>query len=229
MTSKNSGLAQLWVLVGLVVMAVALPVASLLVSTNQDNRNKATYNCSEVTNPTNWKQPCAYGWSCDTRTGTWVCVPSGATSVPLLPTVTKVLPTPTVPLKCAYLGLYFGCETLDERKSCTSNFGVAGYKVCELRSDGCLYWTSDCIQPYLSPTPTFTPMPSRTPTLMPTRVPVPSSSIKPTISAKCLYLGAYWGCNSVGEGVMRKCFNSTKYKACYKRDDGCLYWSNCIY
>ncbi|MBP9818132.1 hypothetical protein KBC75_05310 [Candidatus Shapirobacteria bacterium] len=80
MTSKNSGLAQLWVLVGLVVMAVALPVASLLVSTNQDNRNKATYNCSEATRP---GSPCLssagvlYQWTCNIQTALWVCDTSG--------------------------------------------------------------------------------------------------------------------------------------------------------
>ncbi|MBP9817842.1 hypothetical protein KBC75_03790 [Candidatus Shapirobacteria bacterium] len=76
----NKGLAQLWILIGLVVMAVALPVASVLVSKNQDNRNKAAGN--SVCYPSNGTTVCYYPTD----------VPASPTKVPT--------PVPTTMLAC---------------------------------------------------------------------------------------------------------------------------------
>jgi len=53
---KSFGLAQIPLMIALLLMAVAVPVATKLVQNNADNRNMAAGSCSSVTNATE----CAY-------------------------------------------------------------------------------------------------------------------------------------------------------------------------
>jgi hypothetical protein len=100
MIIRHNGFAQLTVLFGLLLTAIALPAVSYLAQNSQDNRNRAAHSCSETTHPSN---SCVisgitYGYTCDTNTGIWKCeVTAPVIVVTLIPSNTST-PFPTVVL-----------------------------------------------------------------------------------------------------------------------------------
>lgn len=100
MIIRHNGFTQLTVLFGLLLTAVALPAVSYLAQNSQDNRNRASYDCSQLSKPPS--ETCNYGWSCNSQAGLWECNrPTPASITAPSPTqfsvdlVGTVIPTPT--------------------------------------------------------------------------------------------------------------------------------------
>lgn len=74
---KNSlGLVQIPIMIGLLLMAVAIPAVTSLVQQNQENRGKAM----EVDGCNNTTSPCGKGYNCVAGACKWVGVPTAPTS-----------------------------------------------------------------------------------------------------------------------------------------------------
>ena len=74
--SLKNGFSQIFIILGSAIVLLGLFAVSSLVSQNQDNRNKASYGCSETTRPST---SCVisgknYGWSCNGSSGIWECI-----------------------------------------------------------------------------------------------------------------------------------------------------------
>ncbi len=199
---KRKALAQIPVLIGLFIMAVALPVATKLVQQNQDNRNRAVLvitpppsGCTEgyVRCFNNIQQRC--------QNGSWVFqknCPNGCsgnyckvvpTSTPRPPTNTPKAPTATpTPIICKN-----GACTLEGSFKCSSNNQYRCDGECWNIMKNC---PNGCLEATCAPLPTLTPTrlpPTSTPTL--TIKPTPTLTPKP-ISYTCMSLGG--SCVSYG-------------------------------
>lgn len=87
---KRSGLAQIPLMIGLLLMAIAIPVATKLVQDNQDTRNKAAYNDCAGEGVAPWSgYPCCPGLKLVTVGGKTVCG-SGINSSPTPATKTCI-------------------------------------------------------------------------------------------------------------------------------------------
>jgi hypothetical protein len=198
--SSNSGLAEIPLMIGLLLMAIALPVATKLVQNNQDTRNRAAYECSQSTYPTTscFVSGIKYAWSCNTKTGGWEC----KVTTPVA-TATPISPTPTVdPTACGNSGQAC-CYSGMSNPTCKSGLVCAGTGTClvptstplptALPTSTCGNSGQACCYSGMSnPTcksglvcagtgtclvPTSTPLPTALPTSAPTKTPIPTATV----------------------------------------------------
>ena len=92
--TNQGGQSQISILIILVITAFALPVVYYLAQNSQDNRNRATYDCSPQSKPPS--ETCNTGWSCNTSSGLWQCKASPSPTVFSLDLVGTAIPTPTL-------------------------------------------------------------------------------------------------------------------------------------
>jgi len=150
---KRNGFAQIPLMIGLLLMAVAIPVATKLVQTNQENRGKATGACPGT-------ETCRYGISdCGANgyySGTGTC-PGGKCCGG---------PVPTGNDKCT-----------NGPKYCT------GGKIYVCKADKSGYTSSNCASGACSSATECKPMPTSTPRPAATSTPRPAATSTPRPAA----------------------------------------------
>ena len=134
----RQGFAQIPLMIGLLLMAVAIPAVTSLVQQNQENRGKAMETgdgCNDVTSP------CGKGYKCINKVCKWVGVPAAPTSAISTPKPADPKNT-TAPKATAVPTLKTGlCTSLVCSSGQTKEISGAGYCYCSpVPTNGPITW-----------------------------------------------------------------------------------------